>query len=106
MAGKLLGHNVTGADGRLALRKGRPLTTADVALLRTLGRASVYVAEPAAGDVGEDEAARRVAEAARGGGLKVVGPSSGRANLVATTPQVGTWSTGLSPNLFTKSLIP
>jgi molybdenum cofactor cytidylyltransferase len=82
--GKLLGHNVTGSDGRLALRKGRPLSAGDVELLRGLGRASVYVAEPAAGDVGEDEGARRVAEAAMGAGLKLVGPSSGRANLVAT----------------------
>jgi molybdenum cofactor cytidylyltransferase len=83
--GKLLGHNVTGADGALALRKGRPLTAEDVALLGRLGRASVYVAEPGTGDVGEDEAARRVAQAALGPGLKLVGPTSGRANLVATT---------------------
>src|SRR6185295_16574894 len=34
-AGKLLGHNVTGADGHLVLRKGRPLTAEDVALLRS-----------------------------------------------------------------------
>jgi molybdenum cofactor cytidylyltransferase len=83
--GKLLGHNVTGADGALALRKGRPLTAADVALLGSLGRTSVYVAEPGPADVGEDEAARRVARCAMGPGLRLVGPSSGRANLVATT---------------------
>jgi molybdenum cofactor cytidylyltransferase len=83
--GKLLGHNVTGADGTLALRKGRPLSVADVALLGSLGRTSVYVAEPGSGDVGEDEAARRVAQSSLGAGLKLVGPSSGRANLVATT---------------------
>jgi molybdenum cofactor cytidylyltransferase len=83
--GRLLGHNVTGPDGTPALRKGRPLTAADVAFLESLGRISVYVAEPGSGDVGEDEAARRVAEAALGQGLKLVGPSSGRANLVATT---------------------
>jgi molybdenum cofactor cytidylyltransferase len=81
--GKLLGHNVTGTDGRLALRKGRPLDAADVELLRGLGRASVYVAEPGSGDVGEDEGARRLAQSAIGAGLKLVGPSSGRANLVA-----------------------
>ena len=43
------------------------------------------MAEPGPGDVGEDEAARRVAQAAMGPGLKLVGPASGRANLVATT---------------------
>ncbi len=84
-AGKLLGHNVAGADGRVALRKGRPLSAEDLDLLRGLGRATVYVAEPGPEDVGEDEAARRVAQAAMGPGLKLVGPGAGRANLVATT---------------------
>jgi molybdenum cofactor cytidylyltransferase len=83
--GKLLGHNVTGADGRVALRKGRPLTAEDVALLRSLGRTSVHAAEPGPEDVGEDEAARRVAQAAMGAALKLVGPGAGRANLVSTT---------------------
>lgn len=82
--GKLLGHNVADAAGRPALRKGRPLTAADVALLRSLGRTVVYVAEPGAGDVAEDVAARRVAEAACGSGLRLVGPGAGRANLVAS----------------------
>src|SRR5262245_40992813 len=36
--GKILGHNLAGADGRPALRKGRPLSAADVAVLRALGR--------------------------------------------------------------------
>ena len=81
--GKILGHNVSGADGGRLLRKGRPLTEKDLVVLRALGRTTVYVAEPGAGDVGEDEAARRVAEAALGPGLRLVGPNSGRANLVA-----------------------
>ena len=75
-AGKLLGHNVAGADGRPALRKGRPLTAADVALLRDLGRQVVYVAEPGPDDLGEDAAARRLAEAAMGQGLRRIGPSA------------------------------
>jgi len=83
--GKLLGHNVADATGRPALRKGRPLTAADVELLRELGRTVVYVAEPGPDDVGEDVAARRVAEAAVGQGLRVVGPGAGRANLVASS---------------------
>jgi molybdenum cofactor cytidylyltransferase len=83
--GKVLGHNVADATGRPALRKGRPLSAADVDLLRTLGRTLVYVAEPGPDDVHEDVAARRVAESACGGGLRMVGPGAGRANLVATT---------------------
>jgi molybdenum cofactor cytidylyltransferase len=82
--GKILGHNVTGADGRPLLRKGRALRPQDVEALRALGRTSVYVAEPGTSDVGEDEAARRLAEAAMGSGLRLVGPHTGRANLVAT----------------------
>jgi carbon monoxide dehydrogenase subunit G/molybdopterin biosynthesis enzyme len=82
--GKILGHNVTGADGRPLLRKGRPLRAEDLAALRALGRTTVYVAEPGPDDVSEDEAARRLAEAAMGSGLRLVGPYSGRANLLAT----------------------
>jgi molybdenum cofactor cytidylyltransferase len=83
--GKLLGHNVADAVGRPALHKGRPLSAADVNLLRALGRTVVYVAEPGPDDVGEGVAARRVAEAACGAGLRLVGPTAGRANLLATT---------------------
>ena len=82
--GRLLGHNVAGADGRPALRKGRPLSPEDVALLRGLGRQVVYVAEPGTNDLDENAAARRVAQAALGLGLRLVGPGAGRANLLAT----------------------
>src|SRR6185436_1422016 len=62
-AGKILGHNIAGADGKRILRKGRPLTEGDLEAIAGLGRASVYVAELEPGDVGENEAARRVAQA-------------------------------------------
>jgi molybdenum cofactor cytidylyltransferase len=83
--GKILGHNVTGPEGRRMLRKGKPLTAADVALLRHLGRTSVYVAELEAGDVDENSAARRIATAVSGPGVSFSGPATGRANLVAET---------------------
>jgi molybdenum cofactor cytidylyltransferase len=83
--GMLLGHNVADESGRPALRKGRPLSAADIGLLRRLGRTAVYVAEPGPDDVNEDQAARRVAQAACGAGLRVVGPGAGRANLVTTS---------------------
>jgi molybdenum cofactor cytidylyltransferase len=81
--GKILGHNIAGPDGKRLLRKGRPLTADDVAALRAIGRASVYVAELAPDDVDEDSAARRVAEAVMGAGLRLSGSASGRANLLA-----------------------
>ena len=82
--GKILGHNIAGPDGRRAFRKGKPLTAADVKTLRRLGCATVYVAEMEAGDVDEDTAARRIAQAAMGNCLRLSGPSTGRANLYAT----------------------
>jgi carbon monoxide dehydrogenase subunit G len=82
--GKILGHNVAGPDGQLLLRKGRPLGAPDVARLRGLGRSVVYAAELGTDDVGEDPAALRIAQAALGAGLRIAGPSAGRANLVAT----------------------
>ncbi|HSD65269.1 MAG TPA: hypothetical protein VLF95_01135, partial [Vicinamibacteria bacterium] len=81
--GKILGHNVAGPDGRRLLRKGRPLSAADIETLRALGRSAVYVFEPGPEDVGEDEAARRVALAAAGPGIDAAAPSAGRANLIA-----------------------
>ena len=82
-SGKILGHNIAGADGKRLLRKGRPLTAEDVATLMTLGRQSVYVAELEPGDINENDAARRVARALAGEGLKLPGAASGRANALA-----------------------
>jgi molybdenum cofactor cytidylyltransferase len=45
----------------------------------------VYVAAPGDDDVGEDQAALRIAEAVHGPGLRVPGAAAGRANLLATS---------------------
>lgn len=83
--GKILAHNITrrGQPGRL--RKGKVLSAADVQDLSGEGFSSVYAAELEEGDVDENSAARRVAEAAVEGccGLLIQGPSEGRANLAA-----------------------
>ena len=81
--GKILGHNVAGPDGRRLLRKGRPLSAGDVEALRALGRDVVYVAEPEPGDVGENEAAQRVARAAAGASIAPGAAAAGRVNLFA-----------------------
>jgi molybdenum cofactor cytidylyltransferase len=83
--GKLLAHNVAGPDGLRLFRKGRPLTAADVESLRAIGRTSVYVAALEPGDLDEDVAARRIAQATLGSNLRVSGTASGRTNLLATT---------------------
>ncbi|MCI0556569.1 MAG: molybdopterin-binding protein, partial [Anaerolineae bacterium] len=81
--GKILGHNIAGANGQRLLRKGKPLTDDDLEKLYELGRSSVYVAELESGDVDENRAARRVAEAICGSGLHISGGSSGRSNLLS-----------------------
>jgi molybdenum cofactor cytidylyltransferase len=81
--GKILGHNIAGANGQRLLRKGKPLTEDDLANLRALGRATVYVAIMEPDDVDENNAARRVAEAIHGAGLHLSGAASGRVNLLS-----------------------
>ncbi len=82
-AGLILGHNVTGASGRRLLRKGKELTSGDLAKLAELGRRSVYVARIEPGDVEENAAAERIAAAAAGPGLRRSRSSTGRVNLHA-----------------------
>lgn len=81
--GKIMGHNVAGADGRRLVRKGKPLSDDDLDALRALGRTSVYIALLEEGDVDENTAARRVAEAVCGRGLSIVGGAVGRTNLLS-----------------------
>jgi molybdenum cofactor cytidylyltransferase len=81
--GKILGHNIAAANGQRLLRKGKPLTDDDLESLRALGRVSVYVAQMEEGDVDENKAARRVAEAICGPGLHITGAASGRVNLLS-----------------------
>ena len=83
--GKILGHNIAGMDGRRVLRKGKPLTAADLAYLRQTGRRAVYVAEIESGDIDENSAAARIARAAIGPYLRLSDPTTGRANLYADT---------------------
>ena len=83
-AGKILAHNLADEDGQRLLRKGHRLTDDDVQRLRQLGRTSVYLAELEAGDLSEEEAAERLARAAAGAGVRLMGRATGRTNLVAT----------------------
>jgi molybdenum cofactor cytidylyltransferase len=82
--GKILGHNLAGPDGRRLFRKGRPLTSEDVLKLEQAGRTVVYVAELEPGDVEENDAAQRLAQAVAGRGLRLSRPSAGRVNLLST----------------------
>ena len=69
--------------GRLVLKKGRHLSNADVEALKAAGIQTVMAAELQPGDVGEDEAAARLAEVVCGEFLIVRPPFTGRVNLHA-----------------------
>jgi molybdenum cofactor cytidylyltransferase len=82
--GKILGHNIAGPDGRRLMRKGNALTAADIRVLREAGLSVIYVAELEEDDLDENAAAKRIALAAMGKGLRASGPVAGRVNLMAT----------------------
>lgn len=81
-SGTILAHSVRA--GPLMMKKGRRLSSADVGAMRSAGIERVTVAELEPGDVGEDEAARRLAAALSGPHLETRPPFTGRVNLHAT----------------------
>ncbi len=88
--GALLAHSLQGARGKIA--KGTRLSAEDIADLRATGRSEVIAARMEPGDLHEDDAALRLAQAmvpeASALGLRISGAGAGRVNLYATTPGV------------------
>lgn len=80
-AGTILAHSVRVTDG--VLRKGRRLNEEDVTRMRQAGLNAVTVAELEDGDLDENAAALRLAEALDAPGLSASGGRTGRANLRA-----------------------
>ena len=81
--GAILAHSLR--LGTVALKKARVLSRADLDLIAAAGLSRIVVARLEPGDVGEDEGARRVAEAAAGAEVEPAAPFTGRANLLAKT---------------------
>ena len=80
--GAVLAHSLSA--GRLRLKKGRVLGSADVAALVEAGVAMVTAARLDDGDLGEDSAAAAVASAlGAGDGLSLSAPFTGRVNVYA-----------------------
>src|SRR6266436_687820 len=79
--GAILAHSLK--LGPTALKKARVLSPADLELMAASGLSRIVVARLEPGDVGENEAARRIAEAAAGEGVEAAAPFTGRANLFA-----------------------
>ncbi len=81
--GHILRHNIADAAGHKVLPKGRRITVDDVARLSTLGIATVRVAVLEPGDVHEDDAAQRLADAVRRPGIVPTDAVHSRVNLLA-----------------------
>lgn len=81
--GKILAHNLSGADGTRLLSKGRILKAEDIAALRQHGLLTVATAWLDPDDVDENTAAQAIASAISGGGIDLSRPSVGRVNLRA-----------------------
>ena len=80
-AGGILAHSLK--LGPTALKKGRVLSAADLDLIAGASITTVTVARLEAGDVGENEAATRVAAAVVGPGVMAAPAFTGRVNLHA-----------------------
>jgi molybdenum cofactor cytidylyltransferase len=79
--GAILAHSLK--FGTTALKKGRILARADLDLIASADFAAITVARLEAGDIGEDEAAARIAAAAVGPGVSAAPAFTGRVNLHA-----------------------
>lgn len=90
-AGAVAAHGVQARDrdgGGIVLRKGDVVTASHAVSLAEAGVGSIVVARLEPGDVGENVAARRLAEAVAGPGLRVERAFTGRANLFAAAAGV------------------
>ena len=85
-----LAHDITeivpGKHKGPAFRRGHLIRQEDVAKLLDVGKANIYVMELENDELHEEDAARRLAEAAAGDNLELTDPSEGRINLVAKIP--------------------
>ena len=81
-AGAILVHTIKA--GQKTIRKGTVLDVDDLASLKGAGFADVMVARLESDDVGEDDAALAIAEAAAGANLRPSIPAYGRCNLTST----------------------
>lgn len=88
--GAVLAHSLKLATGRL--RKGKVLRDEDLQALKNAGYDQVIVARLEPGDIGEDEAAERLASALvpdpTAAGLTITPPFTGRVNLIANGPGI------------------
>ncbi|MGI6097568.1 MAG: molybdopterin-binding protein [Dethiobacteria bacterium] len=87
--GMIIPHDITrivkGGSKGPAFKKGHVIKEEDIPLLLEIGKEHIYSLQLEDGDVHEDEAGQRIAEAATGKGLELKGPSEGKVELIALT---------------------
>lgn len=81
--GWILAHELRTRDGSRLLRKGAILDQPALDRWQEAKPGLVHLIEPQEGDLHEDDAGRRVAEAVSGDGIRIKGPVQSRYNLVA-----------------------
>jgi phosphopantetheine adenylyltransferase len=85
--GMVLGHDITrivpGVEKGPAFKRGHIIREQEIPDFLDIGKEHVYVIDLNDGYVHEDEAARRIAEAAAGPGIRLTQPSEGRINLIS-----------------------
>jgi len=85
--GMRLAHDITeivpGKHKGPAFRRGHVVRPEDIPKLLDLGKAHLYIIELEEGELHEEEAARRLAQAAAGPSIRLTDPVEGRVNLVA-----------------------
>ncbi len=79
--GHILAHSIKVTDG--VLKKGNVLTDVDIAALSKAGQNFATVAMLEKGDIAENEAVQRLADAFTGAHMRITPPVAGRINLIA-----------------------
>ncbi len=81
--GHILAHQCTDAEGRKLLNKGHVIIEIDLERLRAAHIEALTVVTLEEGDLGENEAARRIGRVVAGEHVQMKAPGVGRANLTA-----------------------
>jgi hypothetical protein len=84
LEGRVLCHDVRGADGKIALEKGLVLDAAAAGRLLGLPWREIHLLELAPGDIHEEPAGARLSRASAGDGVTVKGYGGGQWTLTAT----------------------
>jgi len=84
--GMTLCHDMTKMEGNfkgVAFKRGHVIRPEDIDVLLRMGKKNIYVWEENAGEIHEDDAAKRMAAAAAGQGIDIAGPNEGKMTLSA-----------------------